>query len=48
MGCCGSPSQPRAKYELTTPDGKTRVFLSRTEATVARTSAGGGAIRVVR
>lgn len=48
MGCCGSPSQPRAKYELTTADGTKRVYLTITEAEVARTAAGGGTIRVIR
>lgn len=48
MACCGSAAGPRAKYELTTSDGKKRVYLSATEAEVARTAAGGGTIRVIR
>lgn len=48
MACCGSAAGPRQKYELTTADGTKRVFLTQTEAEVARTAAGGGTIRVVR
>lgn len=49
MSCCGgSASGPRAKYELTTSDGKKRVFLTNTEAEVARSASGGGTIRVIR
>lgn len=49
MSCCGGgSSEPRAKYELTDPAGKKRVFLTMTEAEVARSSTGGGTIRVVR
>ena len=49
MSCCGgSSSGPRAKYELTTPDGQVRVYLTATEAEVARSASGGGTIRVIR
>lgn len=48
MACCGSAAGPRAKYELTTSDGARRVFLTQTEAEVARTASGGGTIRVIR
>lgn len=49
MSCCGgSSSGPRAKYELTTSDGQKRVYLTNTEAEVARSAAGGGTIRVIR
>lgn len=48
MSCCGSPGGPRSKYELTTPSGDVRVFLTMTEATVARSASGGGTIRVIK
>lgn len=49
MSCCGGgANEPRAKYELTTGDGQVRVFLTNTEAEVARTASGGGTIRVIR
>lgn len=49
MSCCGGAAEgPRAKYELTTPDGKKRVYLTQTESEVARSAAGGGTIRVIR
>lgn len=48
MACCGSAAGPRAKYELTAADGTKRVFLTQTEAEVARTASGGGTIRVIR
>lgn len=46
MGCnCGSGKSPSTKYELTTEaDPAGRVFLSETEAEVARVRAGGGTI----
>lgn len=48
MSCCGGASGPRAKYELTTPDGKVTVYLTQTESEIARSAAGGGTIRVIR
>ncbi len=45
MGCnCGTAYRP-SKWELTTPTGDVRVYLTETEARVALTIAGGGTIR---
>lgn len=45
MGCnCGSGNRVTTKYQLTTPTGETRVYLSETEAKAARSKAGGGTI----
>lgn len=50
MGCaCGGGRKPKiTKYELTTPDGEKRVYLTDVEARMNRSRAGGGTIRVVR
>lgn len=34
-----------SKWELTTPDGEKRIYLTETESRVALTMAGGGTIR---
>lgn len=45
MGCnCGSTNRTTTKFQLTTPDGDVRVYLSETEAKAARSKAGGGTI----
>lgn len=49
MGCNCSGSGPSTKYELETPDGRKRVFLTETEARVAMATSGGtGIIRAIR
>lgn len=47
MACraCGGAAGPSTKWELTTPDGQVRVFLTEVEARVAATASGGGTIR---
>ena len=44
-GMCGGSARPAPKYEVTFPDGATRIYLTETEARIAATSAGGGTIR---
>lgn len=45
MSCsCGGKPGESAKYQLTTPDGVQRVFLSETEARAGMSLAGGGTI----
>ena len=46
MGC-GCNKKSTIKYELTTPTGEKRVYLSETEARAARTGYGGGTIRMI-
>lgn len=46
-GTCGGAAGPSTKWELTTDDGTTRVFLTEVEARVAATSSGGGTIRPI-
>lgn len=41
---CGGAARPAPKYEVTFPDGSTRIYLTEVEARVAATSAGGGTI----
>ncbi|MCF8784130.1 MULTISPECIES: hypothetical protein [Rhodococcus] len=46
MGC-GCRKNANVKYELTTPTGEKRIYLSETEARAARTGFGGGTIRLL-
>lgn len=50
MGCCGSggPQAPITKWKLTTPDGKERIYLTRTEAVQWAAIHGGGTITEAR
>lgn len=41
---CGGTARPAPKWEVTFPDGATRIYLTETEARIAATSAGGGTI----
>lgn len=45
MGCACGGTARLSKWELTTPTGEVRVYLTETEARVARTTSGGGTIR---
>lgn len=46
-GSCGGPQQPSDKWELTTEDGTSRVYLTQVEARVAAAAFGGGTIRKI-
>lgn len=48
-GCGGSSRKPMTTtYELTTPDKERHEYLTRIEAQIARSKAGGGTVRTIR
>jgi hypothetical protein len=49
MGCnCSGTAKPSVKWQLTTPTGQTRVYMTLVEARAALGRAGGGTLTEVR